>query len=84
VVEVKDKESNPDSESDSKNIENKQVIDVDPNATVVTTIIQLEEQVDPEEREHLFYSQMWVKGTLLHLIIDRGVGINICTINSHI
>jgi hypothetical protein len=49
VVEVKDKESNPDLESDPKNIENRQIIDTNPIATVATTTIQPEEQVDPEE-----------------------------------
>jgi hypothetical protein len=36
----------------------------------VTATIQPEELVDPEEGEHLFHSQMWVKGTLLHFIVD--------------
>jgi hypothetical protein len=71
VVEVKDTEPNPDSESDPENIENRQIIDADPTATVVTTTIQLEEPVDPEEGEHLFHSQMWVKGTPLHFIVDN-------------
>jgi hypothetical protein len=70
VVEVKDKEPNPDSESDPENIENRQIIDADPTATVTTTTIQPEEPVDPEEGEHLFHSQMWVKGTPLHFIVD--------------
>jgi hypothetical protein len=38
----------------------------------VTTTIQLEEPTDHEEGEHLFHSQMWVKGTLLHFIVDSG------------
>jgi hypothetical protein len=32
--------------------------------------IQPEEPTDPEEGEHLFHSQMWVKGTPLHFIVD--------------
>jgi hypothetical protein len=32
--------------------------------------IQLEEPTDPKEGEHLFHSQMWVKGTPLHFIVD--------------
>jgi hypothetical protein len=71
VVEVKDTKPNPDSESDPENIENRQIIDADPTATVMTTTIQLEEPVDPEEGECLFHSQMWVKGTLLHFIVDN-------------
>jgi hypothetical protein len=42
VVEVKDKEPNPDSESNPENIENRQIIDEDPTAIVVTATIQLE------------------------------------------
>jgi hypothetical protein len=37
-----------------------------------TTTIQLEEPIDPEEGECLFHSQMWVKGTPLHFIVDSG------------
>jgi hypothetical protein len=43
-----------------------------PLATVMTTTIQPEEPEDPEEGEHLFHSQMWVKGTPLHFIVDSG------------
>jgi hypothetical protein len=31
----------------------------------------LEELEEPEEGECLFHSQMWVKGTPLHFIVDR-------------
>jgi hypothetical protein len=71
VSKVKDKEMNPDSKSDPRNIENKQIIDADPTATVATATIQPEEQVDPEEGECLFHSQMWVKGTPFHFIVDN-------------
>jgi hypothetical protein len=57
-------------ESDLENIENRQIINTDPTAIVATATIQLEELVDPEEGEHLFHSQMWVKGTPLHFIVD--------------
>jgi hypothetical protein len=63
VAEIKDKESNPDSESDPENNEKRQIIDADPTATVTTATIQPEEPTDPEEGECLFHSQMWVKGT---------------------
>jgi hypothetical protein len=72
VVEIKDKELNPDSESDYENTGKRQIIDADPTAIVVTATIQLEETTDPEEGESLFHSQMWVKGTLLHFIVDSG------------
>jgi hypothetical protein len=72
VAEIKDKESNPDLESDSENTGKGHIIDVDPTAIVVTAIIQPEEPTDPEDGEHLFHSHMWVKGTPLHFIVDRG------------
>jgi hypothetical protein len=56
VAEIKDKEPNPDSESDSENIGKGQIINADPNAIVVTTTIQPEEPKDPEEVECLFRS----------------------------
>jgi hypothetical protein len=71
VAEIKDKESNPDSESDYENTGKRQIIDADPTAIVATTTIQPEEPTDPEEGERLFHSQMWVKGTPLHFIVDR-------------
>jgi hypothetical protein len=72
VAEIKDKELNPDSESDSENTGKRQIIDVDPTAIVATIAIQPEEPKDQEEGEHLFHSQMWVKGTPLHFIVDSG------------
>ena len=72
VVEIKDKELNPDSESDSKNTGKRQIIDADPTAILATAAIQPEEPTDPKERKHLFHSQMWVKGTPLHFIVDSG------------
>jgi hypothetical protein len=69
VDEVKDKELNRDSESNPENIENGNIIDSEPTATVVIATIQLEEIIDPEEGEHLFHSQIWVKGTPLHFIV---------------
>jgi hypothetical protein len=71
VVEVKDKEPNPDSKSYLENIENRQIIDADPTANVTTATIQPEEPIDPEEGECLFHSQTWVKGTPLHFIVDN-------------
>jgi hypothetical protein len=72
VAEIKDKEMNPDSKTDSKNTGKRQIIDADPTAIVATTTIQPKNQIDPEEGEHIFLSQMWVKGTLLHFIFDSG------------
>jgi hypothetical protein len=69
VAEIKDKEPNPDSESDSENTSKGQIIDADPTAIVATTTIQPEEPTDPEEGEHLFHSHMWVKGTRCILLL---------------
>jgi hypothetical protein len=48
VVEVKDKESNLESESNPENIENSQITNAYPTTIVVTVIIQPEEPVDPK------------------------------------
>jgi hypothetical protein len=70
VAEIKDKEPNPDSESDYENTGKRLIINADPTVIVVTATIQLEEPTDLEEGEHLFHSHMWVKGTSLHFIVD--------------
>ena len=44
------------SEPDKGNDKGKQIIDVNPNATVATTKIQKEEPEDPKEEERLFHS----------------------------
>jgi hypothetical protein len=80
VVEIKDKESNPDSKFDSENTGKGQIIDADRTAIVVTATIQPEEPTDPEEGEFLFHSQMWVKGTPLHFIIDSGSQKNLISV----
>ena len=72
MTEIKDKEPNHDSQSDSENTGKRQIIDADPTAIVATATIQPEEPIDLEEGEHLFHSQMWVKGTLLHFTVDSG------------
>jgi hypothetical protein len=55
VVEVKDKEPNPDSKSDLENNEKKHIINADPTAIVTITTIQPEELVDPKEGECVFH-----------------------------
>jgi hypothetical protein len=60
VVELKASESDAGSESESEpdkgNDRGKQIIDVEPNATVATMKIQKKEPEDPEEAECLFHS----------------------------
>jgi hypothetical protein len=77
VAQIKDKEMNPDSDSDSKNTSKRQIIDADPTAIVATKEIQPEEPRDPKEGEHLFHSHVWVKGTPLHFIFDSRIQKNL-------
>jgi hypothetical protein len=44
------------------------------------TTIQPEEPEELEEGEHLFHSQMWVKGTPLHFIVDNGSQKNLISV----
>ena len=64
----------PEADSDSKsNLESgKWFIDVKPSSIVATTKVQPRETKELEEGECLFHSQMWVKGTPLHFIVDSG------------
>jgi hypothetical protein len=72
VVEVKDKEPNL--------IQNliQKIMKKDRSSTQTPLLLSRPQQfnqknlVDPEEGERLFHSQMWVKGTLLHFIVDSG------------
>ena len=64
--------SNTGLEPEKGNDIGKKIIDADPNTTVATTKIQKEELEDLEEEEHLFHSQMWVKGSPLQCIVDSG------------
>ena len=72
MVEIKDKEPNPDIESNSGNTGKGKIIDADPGVIVVTATIQPKEPKNTKEGEHLFHSQMWVMGTPLHFIVYRG------------
>jgi hypothetical protein len=72
VAEVKASESDAGSDSESEPERGRQIIDAEPSATIATTKLQPGEPDEPEEGEHLFHSQMWVKGTPLHFIIDSG------------
>jgi hypothetical protein len=67
---VKGSESNVDSDSELEPERGTWIIDVEPTTTVATTKLQPGEPNEPEEGECLFHSQMWVKGTLLHFIVD--------------
>jgi hypothetical protein len=49
VAKLKDKESNPDLDPDSENNKRREIIDAEPTATVATTTIQPEEDLEEGE-----------------------------------
>jgi hypothetical protein len=77
VAEVKASESDAGSDAESKLERGRWIIDAEPSATFATTKLQSSELDEPEEGEHLFHSQMWVKGTPLHFIVDSGTQKNL-------
>jgi hypothetical protein len=72
VVKLKASESKDNSDSDSNREGVKQIIDVEPSSMVSTTKVRPSEPEELEEGEHLFHSQMWVKGDPIHFIVDNG------------
>ena len=77
---AKMKSLDPDSDSEIELDKGKKIIDAEPNATVATAQIQPVEPEDSEEGERLFHSQMWVKGTPLHFIVDNGSQKNLISV----
>jgi hypothetical protein len=67
---VKASESDVGSDSESEPERGRRIINTKPSATIATTKLQPDEPDKPEKGEHLFHSQMWVKGTPLHFIVD--------------
>jgi hypothetical protein len=78
--ELKASESDADSDSESNPKGGKWIIDVEPNTIVATNKVQPSELEELEEGEHLFHLQMWVKGDLLHFIVDRGSHKNLISV----
>jgi hypothetical protein len=72
VDKVKASESDVDSDSEPELERGRWIIDAEPSDIVATTKLQPGEPNDLEEGERLFHSQMWVKGTPLHFIVDSG------------
>jgi hypothetical protein len=72
VAKMKAFESEEDYDSKSNPESGKKIIDVEPSATITTTKVQPSEPEETKKGECLFHSQMWVKGTLLHFIVDSG------------
>jgi hypothetical protein len=69
---MKASRSNVKSKSNSNLRKGKHIIDTKPSFTNATKNVHSEEPKDPEEGEQLFHSQMLVKGTPLHFIVDNG------------
>ena len=65
--------SDDDLDSDFELEKERQIIDAEPSVTIATIKVQPKEPKEPGEGEHIFHSQMWVKGTPLHFIIDSGI-----------
>jgi hypothetical protein len=80
VAEVKASESDVGSDSEPEPEMGRKIIDVEPSSIVATTKIHPSEPDEPEEGEHLFHSQMWVKGTPLHFIVDSGSQKNLISV----
>jgi hypothetical protein len=70
MVEMKDFESEVDSDSKSNPKVGNQIIDLEPSAMVATTKFRQSKPEEPDEGERLFHSEMWVKGALIHFIFD--------------
>jgi hypothetical protein len=70
VAEVKASKSNAGSDSEPEPERGRRIIEAEPSATIATTKLQPAEPNELEEGERLFHSQMWVKGTPLHFIVD--------------
>jgi hypothetical protein len=80
VAEVKASKSDVGSDSESELERGRQIIGIEPSATVAITKLHPCESNEPEEGEHLFHSHMWVKGTPLHFIVDSGIQKNLISV----
>jgi hypothetical protein len=80
VAKVKASESNADSDSEPEPKRGRRIINTEPSSIVATTRLQPGEPDEQEEGERLFHSQMWVKGTPLHFIVDSGSQKNLISV----
>jgi hypothetical protein len=81
VDKVNSSESDVGFDSDLEPGNGRWIIDMEPSATISMTKIHPGEPDETEEVKCLFHSQMWVKGTPLHLIIDSGIQKNLISTN---
>jgi hypothetical protein len=82
LVEIKENELELGSDSNSEHNKGKLIINAQPTATIMTTTIQPEELEEIEKGKRLFHSQMWVKGTPLHFIVDSESQKNLISIDA--
>jgi hypothetical protein len=80
VAELKAYESEVDSDFESNPKGGKQIIDVEPSATIASTKVQPSKPEEPKKGERLFHSQIWVKGALIHFIVDSSNQKNLISI----
>jgi hypothetical protein len=72
MAEMKASDSEVDSDPESNPEGGKRIIDFEPSSIVATNNVRPSKPEETEEGEHLFHSQMWVKGAPIHFIIDNG------------
>jgi hypothetical protein len=70
VVKLKASKLEADSDSELNPEGGKQIINVEPSATISTTKVWPSEPEELEEGECIFHSHKWVKGAPLHFIVD--------------
>jgi hypothetical protein len=73
LVKIKEKESNFVLDSNSEQDNGNHRIDAKLSVFTTTKNIQPEESEVPKDGEHLFHSQMWVKGNPLNFIVYSGI-----------
>jgi hypothetical protein len=80
VAELKASELEADSNSESNPEGGKWIIDVETSATITTTKFLPSEPKEPEEGEHIFHSQMWGKGAIIHFIVENSSQKNLISV----
>jgi hypothetical protein len=80
MVELKASESEVDSDSSQILKEESELSMLNPVPWSLPPISGPSEPEEPEEGECLFHSQMWVKGALIHFIVDSGSQKNLISV----
>jgi hypothetical protein len=72
LAEIKEKESDPNLESNSKQDMGNNIVNAEHSVIIAITNIQPNKLEELEEGECHFYSHRWVKGNPIHFIVDDG------------